>query len=515
MTSQEESSTLPLTWLCLALLVLVPLGLRVLYAVRLTQRQCQSEPLERAILQNDLPALRVRLDHGTSPNTRLELPSIASVSPAAVWKNVLHGDVGPTTPLLSLAVQVEKAPLVQLLLERGANPNLRDSNGATPLMRFPGNYNHYYDTGTTNGPREGQIVGLLIAHGAQIDTHDRQHNTALFYAVQCRNLQVAKALLERGAATNIRNLDGQTPLSITIEAGEQSEKIVRLLLDHGADPNAPLAYGATPMSRACELISTNVVAALLAHGGDPNVHSPSNDMTPLMQALRLNNQRIFGMALAKGADVNAFSKYNSSVLFMAVQYHRLNMAKVLLEHGANPNFINQYELRDPPLILAAAANDSAMVALLLAHGADVNLAGKDDGRTPLIASIGADLWDDYADRHKNASGTRTIDPGDALKLTASRHPDNLGVAPMLLAHGAQVSARDWSGNTPLSLAALGHKTPLVRLLLARGAYPSVGVKGELLATVIAKRGYSDIAVLLTAPPPQNKSQHSKTPYSAQ
>ncbi len=93
MTSRKRSPILPLIWLCLAVL-LIPITLRVLYVVRLTQRQCQSGPLERAILQNDLPALRARLDQGVSPNTRLELPSIASVSTAAVWKNVLHGDSG-------------------------------------------------------------------------------------------------------------------------------------------------------------------------------------------------------------------------------------------------------------------------------------------------------------------------------------------------------------------------------------------------------------------------------------
>lgn len=215
MTSRERSPILPLIWLCFAVL-LIPVTLRVLYAVQLTQRQCQSGPLEKAILRRDLPAVRRLLDHGASPNTRLEWLSVASVTPAAVWKNVLRGDHGGTTPILMLAAETEATPLVQLLLERGANPNIRDRNGGTPLMSAASQYHGSCYT----PPGAIPTMRLLIAHGADVNAQDLGGETALSYAVADKKLTTVKFLLEQGAAMHIKG--GESVLVRAVATAEIS-----------------------------------------------------------------------------------------------------------------------------------------------------------------------------------------------------------------------------------------------------------------------------------------------------
>ncbi|KAJ3078870.1 hypothetical protein HDU99_000337, partial [Rhizoclosmatium hyalinum] len=96
------------------------------------------------------------------------------------------------------------------------------------------------------------VVELLLEKGAQINARCVIGNTSLFYAsgFGCtpKTLEIAKVLLQNGAAVNIQNRFGATPLMTPIMAG--TEEAIKLLVEWGADPKISDYEGTVPLEIA-------------------------------------------------------------------------------------------------------------------------------------------------------------------------------------------------------------------------------------------------------------------------
>ena len=99
---------------------------------------------------------------------------------------------------------------------------------------------------------------------------------SFFTAAEKGDVKELKKLLKE-INTNFRNEKGETPLHIV--AGESHLEAVKLLLKHGADPNAQTIHGKTPLHVA-EKCDVDVVKLLLQYGADPNARD-DNGQTPL------------------------------------------------------------------------------------------------------------------------------------------------------------------------------------------------------------------------------------------
>ena len=120
---------------------------------------------------------------------------------------------------LHLASRAGRLKCVELLLAKGARPDLRDAAGNTPLL-----------LAASNGHVE--TVSLLLAKEASPRDRDRMGSAALHLAALSGNEQIVKMLLEKGAALNEKNRYRSTPLSIAEREGHDA--IVRVLLAAGA-----------------------------------------------------------------------------------------------------------------------------------------------------------------------------------------------------------------------------------------------------------------------------------------
>ena len=100
--------------------------------------------------------------------------------------------------------------------------------------------------------QDGNIARLseLLESGVDIDIFDDLEKTALHYAVENENFQVAQYLIENGANVNAQNTDkiGETPLS---NVGDRcSLKMAKFLVKHGAIANAKGWMGLSAIDRA-------------------------------------------------------------------------------------------------------------------------------------------------------------------------------------------------------------------------------------------------------------------------
>jgi ankyrin repeat protein len=198
-------------------------------------------------------------------------------------------DSGGFTPLL-YAARENCIACVEVLLERGADIDLPDPDGVSPLLLAIMNVNW-------------DLAMRLIEAGADVDQWDIYGEAPLYTAVGFRTrrdggrasidppnetngLEVVRALLEHGANPNMQtffrpanvrgptNTRGSTPLIRAANAGDR--EVVELLLEHGADATVYMADRQTPIhavlaGRVAERDAVELIRILHDAGTDVNV----------------------------------------------------------------------------------------------------------------------------------------------------------------------------------------------------------------------------------------------------
>ncbi len=219
-----------------------------------------------------------------------------------------------------------------------------------------------------------------------------------------------------------------------IDATEQANLTsMRLLLDHGADPDTPVTDKLTKPTAA-----TYFKNAL--HGPLHNPRAPR--ATPLMLAVIAGRPDMAQLLLDRGARVDARDEYGFTALSMAVSLKRPDLVKLLLAHGADPNATNA--LKMPPLAWALMLDRTESACALLDRGADPD-ASDYDGRP-------------------------------ALYLAAIE--ENTRAVQALLAHGADANA-SFLGCSVLQLAAAQGDAEIIRALQQHGARSPVQFKATI------------------------------------
>lgn len=109
------------------------------------------------------------------------------------------------TPLL-IAASYGKYRIVEFLLQNGADPNIQDNDGMTPLMYT---LQVDYPIGTPNYDRYLRTTHILLSNRANVDYQNNDGMTALMMASQLGNIGAVNALLYNRANPFIRNDDGR------------------------------------------------------------------------------------------------------------------------------------------------------------------------------------------------------------------------------------------------------------------------------------------------------------------
>ncbi|XP_061389317.1 protein fem-1 homolog C [Musca vetustissima] len=115
--------------------------------------------------------------------------------------------------------------------------------------------------------------------------------------------------------------------------------MVKYLLRIGSDINAASDTGSTPVRSACYMTHMEMVKFLVENGADikrPNI----NGGTCLINSVQSPELCLY--LIRKGCDVNAVDIQGKTALHYAIQEHRLETTKLLLEHGANPNAVSRH-----------------------------------------------------------------------------------------------------------------------------------------------------------------------------
>ena len=341
------------------------------------------------------------------------------------------------TPL-GEAVNVANTALVALLLDAGADPNAPNAEGQTALMLA---------TRTGVPP----IAELLVAHGADVNAQEAwKGQTALMWAAADNQVEMVAFLLDQGAAVDVR-----------AEANDWGRQVT-------SEPRAQYrpTGGMTALLYAARVGCLECVAAMLDAGAEIDLPNPDG-VTPLMAALDNFNFDTAALLIERGAATELWDWWGRTPLYIAIdvntyrgtggfgggggvpedpdqEHAALDIAAMLLDRGADPNI--QLALHRPdragqgrfvddalrtgatPLLRAALTYDVEAIALLLDHGAEVDLPNV-MGLTPLMMAAGMGVSSrDMRGYFRNADH-------DALQ------DQSIAALEVLLAAGADVNAR--------------------------------------------------------------------------
>ena len=144
-------------------------------------------------------------------NTAIELSS----KPGTTVVNTRDGDTGEAA--IHIVTKRSDLGWLGLLYQKGANLNLKDREGNTPLILAA-------LTRWTDG------VATLIRLKAQVNAQNRMGETALLKAVQARDLDLTKTLLDAGANPDIADNSGTSPRSAA-EGDARAATIAKLFKD--------------------------------------------------------------------------------------------------------------------------------------------------------------------------------------------------------------------------------------------------------------------------------------------
>ena len=272
-----------------------------------------SEQFYSSVRGNDLVRLKTILDQGADVNTAdgrgaTPLMYAAVVGSVEVMRFLLEHHADPnaqnqfgSTALIWSATDLAK---VQLLLDHGANPNLASKKGRTPLLV----------AAMSDG--SAPIVRLLLDKGADIHATDFLKTTALKAAAFGNDTETIKLFLDAGLDPNAADLPGLTPLMMT--AGWNGNvTATKMLLAKGANVNAvsrpvmglptriaPSKFGnLTALLMAAAFGPPELIKTLVDAGAHVNAIDVRG-MSPLMLATANDHQdpEVISLLLSHGAD---------------------------------------------------------------------------------------------------------------------------------------------------------------------------------------------------------------------
>jgi ankyrin repeat protein len=450
-------------------------------------------PLSLAIGNGNIECVRLLIENGSDLN-----PAAADKTPIQIACDTYNCSVEMVQLLLEsrayvnppqdssrltalqLAVSQRRTDIVRLLLQWNADPNTFTTSKSGTALQI-----------ACRGYSGAEITELLIANGADIDTHAIRNNndeesddsgsesesnvnsedeTTLFrfkspilIAADHENWETVQVLLEEGADVNpsmrifpIKALkeeflgpEWDNPTALTpLQAAVRAENITmtRMLLSAGAhvDARPKGKYGHTALQIAAMVGNQRLVRILLLK--DADIDAPASvlpgGLTALQAAAQLSDTEILSFLINEGADVNApaSSSDGRSALRVAIARQNIEAVRILLDAGAsvtvNENCKEGLLAVQESIQIAKLEVRNEMISLLLRAGA------------PFEPPVGLEQFG---------------------ALHAAVYMKDVDLTERLLKRGANPNIGYWMGYTPLQRASCYGNEALVKLLISYGA----------------------------------------------
>ena len=370
-------------------------------------------PLAVAILHEQLEVVKLLVNMGADVNR----------------KNRHH-------PMVMTAVDKDHGlEILKFLLEKGADPNVKDYSGKTSLDKAV-EYNY------------PEAAALLRKHGGESAAGDSIH-----IAARMGDLEAVKKHIAAGADVNELKSDGITPRTPLHKATSTRMcavacrrlatdcvhlEIVKLLIAEGANVNIKDGQGSPPLSYGG---SDNIKAYLREHGAKRREELKAEES--IHEAVGFGSIELVKQFLKDGADVNARGQYGSTPLHRAASSGSKEMIEFLIANGADVNAMNHDETPLDSHWSFGLKEPTERSALLRKHG------GKTGSELSIVIAANRRELKTVQQHIANGVDVNTTHDGGVTALHHAVSNRDRKLVQYLIDNGANVNARDESGSTPL------------------------------------------------------------------
>jgi len=377
--------------------------------------------------RNDVKAMRLLIGHAVDLSGTVIATSWLRIRAQIVL--LLSGDDrklvenDPWTTPLHLACRYGYMDLLRILLDEGrADPNLEDCQSRTGLHRT------IIGTGTLD------VAKLLLDRGAAVDAKDKSGLTPLALAALLNKLELVEMLLDHGAAIDATDSRGETALYKASLRNHSA--VVAALAARGAQIDLRNSDGISAFFKAASSLKTDIMDILTDCGGDTDSRD-SNGCTALARATMAKNIPLITHLLQLGVDIDAEDSDGWTPLFAAMIHNDEHPIHLLLTYGSN---VRKADNHDNTTLHQAAVLGATFVARHILAGLPRN--------------------------HINHSQMNVY--GETPMTIACKH-NNSPIVKVLLKHGANPHHVDPNGYRSLDRAMYWGSYACIRLLLEAGA----------------------------------------------
>jgi ankyrin repeat protein len=247
------------------------------------------------------------------------------------------------------------------LISRGANPNQKDNNSATPLH-------------LASSQKFSELIKLLVNNGANVNSLNSNNQTPLHLSCEVEAMDDAEFLIKSGARLDLVDEFGKTPTEYALgkvhKGGFENGGVLKKLQKLGADLDLPDDDGFRLLHKASKAGDSDVVSYLL--NSEVDVDSETREgLPPIFYAVYGNHKEIVLQLLEHSCKVNVQDSSGNTLLHIAVANGCQEIVKYLLKAGCNVN--DQNNSGNTVLHLAAKSGSYGSCKILLEAGANQDI----------------------------------------------------------------------------------------------------------------------------------------------